>query len=432
VRVWMDGLGEVDAREERMMVGAEYTRRSVAWDLVDACDRDLADPLVRRSIQDIVEWQAYTSVVRVAPGTDPPREPQSAVQQRAHNGIPRAQRGVQVGAEHHARAVLGIDEPMRKLGRLDEAATAVAELPFPRRRAADIEVSAREHEIVHAGDVRGDRDAALSHVWQEERVRPLERDVREDRVAAIAPVQAVPHGGRVAEAVAHHLGDLDDVRAPRHDPSAMASIERSLGYVAAASIRLLQQQHERAVAAVAEVVPGAVVHAPQQLAEVRATDRHVPADDVEPGDRLRHAWRKIERDGGADVASPRCQLRMQVRLVDRLERGVARRAGEQRAARQAPGRRIAVVVRCGHQPSKRQEERQRATLPTANTSVAPTSVRVESARQPCEPPAEGSTCGLPIWNSPRLGHSAVQQYRTRRVPAPWRVPTTDAFGGAVS
>src|SRR5690606_7475508 len=94
--------------------------------------------------------------------------------------------------------------------------------------------------------------------------------------------------------------------------------------------------------------------------------------------------------------------------------------------------RIAVVVRCGHQPSKRQEERQRATLPTANTSVAPTSVRVESARQPCEPPAEGSTCGLPIWNSPRLGHSAVQQYRTRRVPAPWRVPTTDAFGGAVS
>src|SRR5690606_36774896 len=68
VRVWMDGLGKVDAREELMMVGAEYTRRSVARDLVDACDRDLAHPLVRRSIQNVVEWQAYTSVVRVAPG----------------------------------------------------------------------------------------------------------------------------------------------------------------------------------------------------------------------------------------------------------------------------------------------------------------------------------------------------------------------------
>src|SRR5690606_6857057 len=105
--------------------------------------------------------------------------------------------------------------------------------------------------------------------------------------------------------VTHHLGDLDDVRAPRHDPSAMASVERPLGYVAAAAIRLLQQQHEWTVAAVAEVVPGAVVHAPQQLAEVCATDRHGPADDVEPGDGLRHAWRKTARDGGADVASPR-------------------------------------------------------------------------------------------------------------------------------
>jgi hypothetical protein len=56
-----------------------------------------------------------------------------------------------------------------------------------------VEVCRDEREVGVSGELRADDHASLAHVRQQERMRILEADGREDRIATVARVRAVPH-----------------------------------------------------------------------------------------------------------------------------------------------------------------------------------------------------------------------------------------------